>query len=408
MGLFRSILPPLALVSRHGGGARIGPRGLALLVLGALSCRERPSDVMDDPAEPEPSTRAALDPRAPPRGMVWVPPGVLLAGTPEGRLPRQPEAEMPGAQVVLKGFFIDEYPYPNEPGAIPRTGVDREEAAALCEGQGKRLCTELEWERACKGPEQRVYAYGDQYRVAECGTGSVRPGTPPVGLLPNCRSAFGVKDLHGGVAQWTASPWGRGDSTGLVAVRGGNGEPGEVFSRCAHAVPRRPSSRGTDLGLRCCAGEPNVAEVTLNLVRGEALQGLSLREEHQKLVAQQPPAELKALMAHTKAPFRVLQSWKWRPVANEELLMQSGCAHPGPLSICGIVVHRLPPGRPPEALAFAGSGWWLPSLNDTDDPRDFYVYGGDKDGGFRRYLGYSYGRVVVGGPERNIKKKKKK
>jgi hypothetical protein len=151
-----------------------------------------------------------------------------------------------------------------------------------------------------------------------------------------------------------------------------------------------------------------VAEVTLNLVRGEALQGLSLREEHQKLVAQQPPAELKALMAHTKAPFRVLQSWKWRPVANEELLMQSGCAHPGPLSICGIVVHRLPPGRPPEALAFAGSGWWLPSLNDTDDPRDFYVYGGDKDGGFRRYLGYSYGRVVVGGPERNIKKKKKK
>jgi sulfatase modifying factor 1 len=385
------------------------PRGAAawLLLLLLASCRERELPVLlDDPTEPG-SSSAPLDPRAPPRGMLWIPPGILLAGTPEDRLPRQPDAEMPGAQVVLKGFFIDEFPFPNEPGAIPLTGVTRDEAQELCEKQGRRLCTELEWERACKGPDQRIYAYGDAYRAADCGTGAPPPGTPPVGLLPNCRSAFGVRDLHGSVAQWTASPWGRGEDSGRVAVRGGTGEPGEVFARCAHVFPEHPEKRSPRLGFRCCAGERNLAEVTINLVRGEPLQGIGNREEFQKLLVQQPPAELKERLASSKAPFKALQTWRWRPVSNEELLLQAGCAHPGPLSLCGIAVHRLPPGRPPEALAFASSGWWLPTLNETDDPRDFYVYGGDKDGGFRRYLGYSYGRVVVGAPERNIKKKKK-
>ncbi len=386
-------------------------RGLLPLLLLA-ACRGQgagPGDAGDPAADPEPSAEAPsqLQPLAPPKGMIWVPPGVLLAGTPEGHLPRQPDAEMPGSQVVLRGFFIDELPYPNEPGAIPITNVAQAEAQELCEKQGKRLCSELEWERACKGPDNRIYAPGDVYRAADCGTGPVRPGVPPVGLLPNCRSSFGVRDLHGSVWQWTSSPWGRGADGNLATVRGGNGQPGEVLARCSHAAPRRPAERGAAVGLRCCAGDRNAAEVTINLVRGEPLVPTPNRDDLQKLVAQQPPAELAALLASTKAPFKVLQTWRWHPVGNEELFLQSGCAHPGPLSICGIAVHRLPPGRPPEALAFAASGWWLPSLNDTDDPHDLFVYGGDKDGGYRRFLGYSYGRVVVGTAERNIKKKKK-
>lgn len=388
--------------------------GPVLLVLLAASCRDRshPAGDAGEPIETDPSAvdsseePSAPPPQAPPKGMIWVPPGVLLAGTPEGRLPRQPDAEMPGAQVVMRGFFIDEYPYPNEPGAIPLSNVTQPEAAELCEKQGKRLCSELEWERACKGPDNRVYEYADVYRAADCGTGSRRTGVPPVGLLPNCRSGFGVRDLHGSVWQWTSSPWGRGTEGNLVTARGGNGEPGEVFGRCAHAVARRPSERSPTAGLRCCAGNRNLAEVTINLVRGEPLQLITNRDDFQKTLTQMPPDELRTLMGATRAPFKVLQTWRWRPVGNEELVLQSGCAHPGPLSICGVAVHRLPPGAPPEPLAFVSSGWWLPSLNETDDPRDLYVYGGDKDGGFRRYLGYSYGRVVAGAPERNIKKKK--
>ena len=72
-----------------------------------------------------PSARASSSIAAPevlpePRqGMVWIPRGPLVAGTPEGSLPRVADEEMPGEQVILKGYYIDVFPYPNEEGAIP-------------------------------------------------------------------------------------------------------------------------------------------------------------------------------------------------------------------------------------------------------------------------------------------------
>ena len=48
--------------------------------------------------------------------MVWIPSGPLVAGTPEGSLPRVADEEMPGEQVILKGYYIDVFPYPNEEG----------------------------------------------------------------------------------------------------------------------------------------------------------------------------------------------------------------------------------------------------------------------------------------------------
>ena len=85
--------------------------------------------------------------------MAWVPPGVLLAGTAPDKTPRIAEEELPGTPIQLNGFYIDLLAYPNEPGAIATTNVSREDAAHLCEAKGKRLCTEYEWERACKGPD---------------------------------------------------------------------------------------------------------------------------------------------------------------------------------------------------------------------------------------------------------------
>ena len=88
----------------------------------------------------------------PRKGMVWIEAGALIAGTSPDQLPRIADEEMPGVQVVMHGFYIDQYPYPNESGAIQTTNVTRDEARSRCELIGKRLCTELEWERACKGP----------------------------------------------------------------------------------------------------------------------------------------------------------------------------------------------------------------------------------------------------------------
>ena len=99
------------------------------------------------------SSIAPPTPPPPPRkGMVFIPGGALVAGTPPEKLPRIADEEMPGEQVILKGFYIDVFPYPNEEGAIPLTNLSEPEAEGLCAELGKRLCTELEWERACKGP----------------------------------------------------------------------------------------------------------------------------------------------------------------------------------------------------------------------------------------------------------------
>src|ERR1700734_3782011 len=104
-----------------------------------------------------PSTTA---PGAPRTGMVWIPTGLLHAGSELDEVPREADTEPPGVEVPLGGFYIDVLPWPDEVGAIPTTNVSRDEAARLCESKDKRLCSELEWERACKGPDNARYEYG--------------------------------------------------------------------------------------------------------------------------------------------------------------------------------------------------------------------------------------------------------
>jgi len=203
--------------------------------------------------------------------MVWIDPGPLVAGTPPGQLPRLADQEMPGEQVILKGFYIDVYPYPNEEGAIPLTNVAQAGASKLCAEQDKRLCGELEWERACKGPKNTTYEYGNAYHADRCGTGS-EPMLKPSGLRVACRSDFGVRDLHGGAFEWTASAWGRGTEAGFFTVRGGNSPNGELTGRCANAEPKQPGSSAASIGFRCCAGPPNSVEVVLDVRRGPRLE----------------------------------------------------------------------------------------------------------------------------------------
>jgi hypothetical protein len=178
---------------------------------------------------------------------------------------------MPGEQVVLDGFFIDAFAYPNEEGAIPRTGASHAEARSLCADQGKRLCTELEWERACKGPRNLTYEYGDRHRPDLCLTGRM-PRMLPSGHRVGCRSEFGVRDMHGGVWEWTASLWGRGDDREIYTLRGGNAADGELVGRCANAMARPPSATSAQVGFRCCKGPQNAARVSFAIETGPALR----------------------------------------------------------------------------------------------------------------------------------------
>jgi hypothetical protein len=340
--------------------------------------------------------------------MAWIPPGVLLAGTPLDRVPRVADEEMGGEQVVLHGFYVDLYPYPNEVGAIPSSGLSRDEARALCVGQEKRLCTELELERACKGPENTTYEYGDTYRPATCGTAVAR-ALVPNGFNTACQSGFGVADLHGSVASWTSSAWLRdAEKPGLVAVRGGNGAPGELVSRCAHGRGLKPEVHREDMGVRCCAGPPNTFEVTLSVKRGDPLHWQPPDDiVAPKLMALVPPEVIQAGEdGRAEDRFRFERLWTWHPLGNEELRVGGGCARAGgkEAARCGVVIARLrfDVAKP---LAWVATEYWQPVVGEADTPREIFLYGGDRNGAFRRRVSYAWGRIAIGDKERKKKLK---
>jgi hypothetical protein len=341
--------------------------------------------------------------------MVWIPGGALVAGTAPDAYPRLADEEMLGEQVILHGFYMDVFPFPNEEGAIPRTSVTHAEAAALCEERDKRLCSELEWERACKGPANTTYEYGNVHRADRCGTGSPS-AMRPTGFLPGCRSEFGVRDLHGGVWEWTGSPWGRGSERVLSATRGGNAPQGELVGRCANGVARSPESRAPNVGFRCCAGPRNESEVVLHVVRGDKLDArLAPDKELSRIVLGLLPEGAKKDIAGQKG-FRFEREWIWRPIGNEELHILSGCSGLAVKPACGIVLVRETLAQP-RVLAWVSSGHWAPMLHMDTDPRDVWLFGGDELGQFRRQVAYVWGNVSVGPKERKVprpKKKKKK
>jgi formylglycine-generating enzyme required for sulfatase activity len=123
---------------------------------------------------------------------------------------------------------------------MPRTGVSRADAAKLCAERGERLCTEKEWERACRGPGGTSYPYGTTYQAGRCNTqgGPVRAA----GSFMDCKSGSGAFDMSGNVAEWTES--------GMI--KGGAAGEGDPAGRCSHHV-KSHGEGAESVGFRCCA-----------------------------------------------------------------------------------------------------------------------------------------------------------
>jgi hypothetical protein len=320
-----------------------------------------------------------------------------------------PDEEMAGEQVVMTGFYIDIYPYPNEPGAIPTTNVTQAEAAELCVAQDKRLCTELEWERACKGAQNTAYEYGDVYKAAMCGTGNGR-NLVPNGVSSLCKSSFGVFDLHGGVWQWTSSQWKRDPTkTNLATLRGGNAPQGELVGRCANGKGMKADQRRGDVGFRCCAGEPNSFEVVLNVSRGTPLTFQHGDTKIGPALEALVPEELREVAKKRRAEdqYAVERVWTWHPLGNEELLLGGGCAKGADHAHCGVIVARMR-FDVPVFMSFVPTELWQPVIGETETARELFVYGGDDNGAFRRRLSYEWGKIGIGDKERKKKRKGRK
>jgi formylglycine-generating enzyme required for sulfatase activity len=181
--------------------------------------------------------------------MVQVPAGCFQMGSNDGDSDEQPVHE----QCFDAPFWIDKYEVTQaqfrefggrqskQPDFLgdnrPVENITWFEADAFCELRGARLPTEAEWEYAARGPENRIYPWGNQWNENNAvWEGNSNRRTADVGSRPAGVSWVGAYDMSGNVWEWTSSSYepypydagdGRESDTGgrtdvLRVLRGGS------------------------------------------------------------------------------------------------------------------------------------------------------------------------------------------
>lgn len=184
-----------------------------------------------------------------PAGMVAIRAGRFTAGS-DSNDPMRTFGDQSARAADTGSYCVDIYEYPNQRGREPVTGYTWARAKKACEGIGKRLCSEEEWERACKGPGGVKFPFGNAYDAGVCNVGE--GGRPAAaGEFNRCRSGYGIADMAGNVAEWTSSRW-SGDVADKV-VKGGAVDQAAFTARCAARAAEASGSHSDTLGFRCCA-----------------------------------------------------------------------------------------------------------------------------------------------------------
>ena len=269
--MIRDIQRSFNLEMQEGGESGGGSRNVLLALLGALAAvalvglymgTRTVEDPNKEPAEqdqiirqqmrkdnplPDPAVAKTMqDARA---DMVWIPGGTYVSG----RL-RQEDSTMaspsePLARVAeVDDFYVDRYEFPNRHDGVPVAKANWDDAKEACSSVGKRLCSAGEWEKACKGPDNYIYSYGDTWDGSFCGGAMDEQYTS--GVRKECHSGYGVFDISGGFREWTADSPGQRESRKIV--KGGQRGNPERGTRCAFSVDEATGYAEPTLGFRCC------------------------------------------------------------------------------------------------------------------------------------------------------------
>ncbi|MBL8349240.1 MAG: SUMF1/EgtB/PvdO family nonheme iron enzyme [Burkholderiaceae bacterium] len=160
---------------------------------------------------------------------------------------RQCEQQRGSACPPWKPLYLD----PQREGRRPATFVSWTQAGDYCRWAGGRLPTDLEWEKAARGPDGRFWPWGDLPDDRRFQGKTRSPDRPvDVGSFPAGDSPYGVADMAGNVWEFTADLW-DGSSH---SMRGGSYLNTLMESRASVRWASGREAAGTEsLGFRCVA-----------------------------------------------------------------------------------------------------------------------------------------------------------
>jgi formylglycine-generating enzyme required for sulfatase activity len=235
-----------------------------------------------------------------PPGLVWIPPGKFLMGSPSDERGRGSDEDPQTEVTISHGFWMAQREVTqgeflaimgSNPSQFqgdtnrPVEKVSWHEAREFClrltdqarihdavpAGHVYRLPTEAEWEYACRAGTTTRFSFGDDptERVLSDYGWSIANSdlsSHPVGRLkPN---PWGLYDMHGNVWEWCLDIWdssypggGVTDYTGpgegwLRVARGGSWLYVASFSRSANRDNYGPDNRCSDIGFRVVLAPP--------------------------------------------------------------------------------------------------------------------------------------------------------
>ena len=162
-------------------------------------------------------------------------------------------------------FCMDTREHTRPGESLPANHQSFVEAARVCKEQGKRVCSESEWNFACEGEEMRPYPYGfSRQPVCNQDRDDLYENNPkrrvlrdlraPGGAHPQCQSPFGVLDLVGNLDEPVLRE-GPHRYPFRNALKGGWWMAGR--NRCRPATTAHDDHYSDiQVGIRCCSDFP--------------------------------------------------------------------------------------------------------------------------------------------------------
>lgn len=190
---------------------------------------------------------------------------MVVEDTGQGYVPVSPFAHPEDTQVLV-ALSVE--------GVTPQGHIDQLQAADACSMAGKRLCSNTEWLRACRGSTSQTYPYGNALEPGRCNDdrdchpavqlfesndsfvwsslghaciSQLPEGLAVTGEYSTCTTDEGALDMMGNLHEWTSDPAGtfRGGFYVDTVINGA----GCGYATTAHDVYHHDYSTG----FRCCA-----------------------------------------------------------------------------------------------------------------------------------------------------------